>query len=314
MNDLFQQGIIISASRRTDIPRFYSTWFANRIKEGFVIVRNPFNPKQIKRVSLAPEDVSAVVFWTRDATPMENFLPDFLPRYRVVFLWTITGYGRDLEPAGIEIEESILKFLTISKIVGADKIAWRYDPIIITEKYSPLWHINNFSRISAALKGITKRVIVSLITPYSSVKKRLTRAGIDFLPEPLIRRDVAEMLRQISDIARTNGQKIQACCQAGALAPYGIPDGACIDSGWLSKIFDRDFIYQKDRGQRGNCLCTKSVDIGAYDTCPAGCLYCYAVKNPVRAKKFFAEFDQKNSPGLFIANEPASNPNPNASR
>ena len=298
MIDLFQSGEIISASRRTDIPRFYSKWFLKRLEEGFVLVRNPFNPNQIRRVSLKPEDVSVIVFWTRDASPLFGKLPELLKRYKIAFLWTITGYGPPLELADIPITKTVENFIKTSEIVGAKKMVWRYDPIIITDEFSPEWHIENFARISESIKRFTRRVIVSLMTPYASVKKRLERAGIEFDRTPLENPLVQNMLKEISNIARQNGQEIQACSQAGKLLPFGIPDGACIDSRWLSEIFGIALPYRKDRGQRPECLCTKSIDIGAYNTCPAGCLYCYAVKSIRAAREFFARFDH-NNPGLW---------------
>ena len=300
MSDLFQQGIIISASRRTDIPRYYSEWLIKRIEEKFVLVRNPFNPGQIKRVSLAPEDVTAIVFWTRDATPLEKYFEKLHEHYRMVFLWTITPYGSPLEPAALPLKSAIDRFIRLSERAGPEKIVWRYDPIIITDQFTPKWHVEMFKKISTALAGHTRRVITSFMTPYSSVVKRFEKAGIKFERSPLQRPDVGDMLVNLSEIAHQNGMEIQACCQEGKLAPYGIPDGACIDANWLAKVFDIPLVFQKDRGQRPRCLCTRSVDIGSYDTCPAGCLYCYGLKSIRRAQHFFATFDQ-NSPGLWLS-------------
>ncbi len=291
---------IISASRRSDIPSFYARWFIERIRAGYVIVRNPFNRNLTKRVSLEPDYVDAIVFWTRDGSPLFPFIEEIIERgYFVFFLWTITGYSAPMEKYPVSIGRSLEWFQKFSDRIGADRMALRYDPIIITDEYTSDWHRKNFEKISSELKGYTSRVIVSLMTPYSSAVRRMKNAGIDFETEPMKNPDVREMLKNIMEIAESNEQKIQSCSMAGELANLGIPDGACIDSDWLSKSSGKNLPYIKDSGQRKNCLCTKSIDIGAYDTCPRGCLYCYAVKNFVRAEKFAKDFDIK-SEGLYF--------------
>ncbi|RKZ34788.1 hypothetical protein DRQ33_01395 [bacterium] len=293
---------IISVSRRTDIPRYYFNWFIDRMKAGYVVVRNPFNRKQIKRVSLTPDDVSALVFWTR--LPSEKFIDDGLDylienNYNFAFLWTITGYGKPLENSRIELNRVIDSFQKVSSKIGAKKMVWRYDPIIITDKYSCGWHIKNFENISNLLQGFTDRVIISSMTEYSSVVRRMKNLGIKYRQQPLKYEQTGEMLRTLVHIAGNNNQTIQSCCQEGKLESYGISDGACIDTEWLSSIFDIFIPYEKDRGQRTGCVCTKSIDIGAYDTCPSGCVYCYAVKNHRNAERFYRDFDC-NSEGLFL--------------
>jgi len=204
-------------------------------------------------------------------------------------LWTITGYPRTLEPNAEPLDSTIEYFLRTAEKIGSSRIVWRYDPIVITPETGPEWHIQNFSRIAEAIGRNAHRVIVSMMTPYSSVVRRMRNAGIEFDESPLARDDVHEMLVLLPEIARENGVGgIQACCQSGALVPFGIPDGACISASWLNSALGTNIVAQKDTGQRKECLCTHSIDIGAYDTCPRGCIYCYAVKNAKSAAHFLA--------------------------
>jgi len=291
---------IISVSRRTDIPSFYSDWFINRIREGFVVTRNPYNSNQVKRISLHSDDVSAIIFWTRDALPLFPYLDEIDSRgLSYVFLWTITGYKTPLEKHSLSLDMAIESFQKTAAHIGIERMALRYDPIIITNEYTPLWHLHNFSNISTKLKDYANRIIISLMTEYCTSISRMKRAGLAFLEKPLEHEEVCNMLREFYRIAEKNQQTIQACCQNGILEEFGIPDGACIDSRWLTDIFNTKFIQQKDSGQRANCLCAKSIDIGAYDSCPRGCLYCYAVKSIPRSARFANEFHTK-SEGLFI--------------
>jgi len=214
--------------------------------------------------------------------------------YRFVILWTITGYPKWLEPNCLLLDKAIDAFCETSKRIGIKKIAWRYDPIIITDELTPKWHIDNFTRIAERLAGHTNRIIVSLMTPYRSVLRRFENEGIYFSKSPLERDDVCEMLVQLPQIARKNSiARIQVCCQSGTLAQFNIPDGACIDAQWLSDAFAIEFPAIKDSGQRRNCLCTKSIDIGAYNTCRGGCMYCYAVKNSKKAMQFATQYNPR---------------------
>ncbi len=296
MKNLFGESVgqIISASRRTDIPAFYSDWFAERLAEGFALVRNPFNPRQVRRVSLRSDDVAAIVFWTRDFSPMLRHA-DFLDGagYRYVVLWTITGYPRRLEPHAAPLEGYIASFIKTAERIGPKRMALRYDPIIICGELGPGWHVANFSRIVRRLEGYTHRVIISFITHYRSVLRRLEAAGVFPDRSPLSRSDVKDMLAEIVDIAQNAGMSVQACCQGGALEPFGIPDGACIDPAWLSSALGVAVPAAKDKGQRPKCMCAKSVDVGVYNSCPRACLYCYAVKSPEAAESFFLNHDPR---------------------
>lgn len=269
---------IISASRRTDIPSFFSDWFMERIEEGYVEVKNPYNPNQMRKVSLLPEDVSAIVFWTRDFSPMMKNIDklDSLG-YKYVILWTLTGYPEELERISLTLENSNSAIIETSEAIGKNRIAWRYDPIIFNNTLTPDWHLNNFAHIADKIGEKVDRVIISLMTPYRSVITRMHKKGISYRENPLQDTEVEFFLQKLSGTAKKSGiARIQACCQSGLLQKYGIPDGACIDSDWLTDALDIRIPHIKDKGQRKNCLCTKSVDIGAYKTCKRACVYCYA--------------------------------------
>ena len=285
-------GKIISASRRTDIPSFYSRWFIERLRAGYVLVRNPFNYSQIRKVSLLPQDVSAIVFWTRDATPLIPFFDEIESKLiPFSFLWTITAYPKELEPNGVGLERGIETFIQVAERVGKNRMAVRYDPIIISKKFTPEWHFKVFSKIVRKLKNYTSRIIISILTPYPTVMSRLKRIDETIVTNPLDRDDVRELLVGMSKIAKQNDIPISACSMGGAMKEMGIEDAPCIDPVWLSNGLGIKVKYKKDKGQRHNCLCTESIDIGSYDTCPRMCMYCYAFKSRRRVLRNFLKHD-----------------------
>ncbi|HPD05444.1 MAG: DUF1848 domain-containing protein [Spirochaetes bacterium] len=272
--------MIISASRRTDIPAFYSQWFMDCIHRGSCTVKNPYNPNQIREISLLPEDVEAIVFWTRYPAPLLQYLDELDGRgYHSIFLFTITGYPQWLETHSPELSQSIKIFKTLSNTIGAQKVIWRYDPIVFSQELDFDFHINNFSAIASKLHHHTTRVIVSIMEPYRSVIKRITKhlgdRNIVLNPfEDYNAEQMEQFFSSLSTIAHERSMHLQSCCSE--LSLYGISNGACIDQQLLSNIFSIQLNVPGDAHQRKNCLCAKSVDIGAYNTCRSGCLYCYA--------------------------------------
>ena len=272
--------MIISASRRTDIPAFYSQWFMDCIHRGSCTVKNPYNPNQIREISLLPENVEAIVFWTRYPAPLLHYLDELDDRgYHYIFLFTITGYPQWLEAHAPELSQSIKIFKTLSDKIGAQKVIWRYDPIVFSRVLNFDFHINNFRAIASELHHYTQRVIVSIMEPYSSVIKRITKHLIDrnIVFNPFADYNAEQMeqfFSSLSSIAHERGMHMQSCCSK--LSLYGISNGACIDQQLLSNIFNIQLHIPRDAHQRKNCLCTKSIDIGAYNSCRFGCMYCYA--------------------------------------
>jgi hypothetical protein len=279
---LSSEKMIISASRRTDLPAFYSQWLRYRLEAGFCLVPNPFNPRQISRVSLLPGDVDAFVFWTRDARPFMPIL-DGLERlcYRSVFLVTLTAYSAPLEPNAPSRQQAIAAFHQLAERVGSARITWRYDPIILGPGLGIGDHLRRFERLAAELAGATQRVKISMIDLYRKTRRRLSRMheGESYLVDPGTSPGFEELIRCMADTAGRFGMELTTCGEERNLEALGAPPGRCIDAEWLARIYGRPFPITKDRGQRQHCLCAPSRDIGMNDTCLHGCSYCYATRS-----------------------------------
>ncbi|MDR1663403.1 MAG: DUF1848 domain-containing protein [Clostridiales bacterium] len=277
--------MIISASRRTDIPSYYADWFFNRTKEGFVLARNPVNFRQISRISLAPEAVDGIVFWTKNPSPMLGRLGE-IEEYRYYFQFTLTPYGKDIEPDIPGKPDIIIPaFKRLSKTIGADRVIWRYDPILISEKYSAAYHVRAFKKLAEELHGHTRKVTVSFIdVNYRGLKSNTKELALQEFP-PTIQ---IELASRLSEIARSYGLAIDTCAEKIDLRPYGIEHARCIDDKLLGKLFGRNLNVGKDKNQRLECGCVSSVDIGMYNTCLNGCRYCYANYNKAAVGGNFA--------------------------
>jgi len=263
--------MIISASRRTDIPAFYSDWFLNRIKEGFVLVRNPMNFRQVSQVNLSPDVVDCIVFWTKNPQPMINRLSQ-LAGYNYYFQFTLTPYDNTIETNVPDKKCLIKTFQELSARIGRDKVIWRYDPILLTNKFDVKHHVKWFEFLANELNGHTKKCVVSFIDMYKKTERNLK--GIDLVPmsEELMK----EVAHHLSLISKRYNLQLEACCEDIDLTQYGIEPGKCIDDELISKIIGKKLDIKKDPNQRLNCGCVQSIDIGAYNTCQHRCLYCYA--------------------------------------
>jgi hypothetical protein len=273
--------MIVSASRRTDIPAYYSAWLMGRVEAGYCLVRNPFNARSIRRVSLDPADLDFLVLWTRDPRPLAPYLGDLERRgIRFYVQMTVTGYPQAMEPGAPSLAESIDALRDLADKIGGDRVLWRYDPIVIARELDESFHLRGFERIAAALEGKTRRVTLSIIDEYSGTRARLEKAGFSSL-----RFDYSaysSLLADLAGTARSRGMTPLACAEGTDLRPLGIEAGACIDSSLAASLWgiggaaDGAEARRKDSGQRGACRCAPSVDIGAYGSCPRGCAYCYA--------------------------------------
>jgi len=263
--------MIISASRRTDIPSYYSEWFFNRIKEKFVYVRNPMNIRQVSVINLEPEFVDCIVFWSKNPKPMIDNL-DLLKDYKFYFQFTLTPYEQDVEvklPSKTEIIETFKK---ISDMIGPQKVIWRYDPILINKKYNIAYHIDKFEKMASVLKGYAEKVTFSFIDFY----KKITE-NIKLLEITEISTEEKNIIAQkFSEIARNNNFLIDTCAEDIDLSKYGITHARCIDDKLISKITGKNLLVEKDKNQRPECGCVKGIDIGEYNSCSNGCVYCYA--------------------------------------
>ncbi|MBN2399706.1 MAG: DUF1848 domain-containing protein [Candidatus Aminicenantes bacterium] len=266
--------MIVSASRRSDIPAFHGAWFMEQLRRGEVTVRNPFRPTRARTVSLKKQDVDAFVFWSRDPRPFMGHLPEIDGSFPYYFLITLTGYPRLLEPATPQIEAAAGFFEKLAARIGRRRVIWRYDPVIFTGQTDFDFHVGNFSGLADLLAPFTTRVIVSFFDPYPKVGRRLKKAGIDAAEAAGTAEQQRALLEHFAAVAAAKGLEIQSCAEAAIAA--GVRPGKCIDEELLNELFGLRLSYRKDPGQRKLCLCQQSVDIGSYGTCRHGCLYCYA--------------------------------------
>jgi DNA repair photolyase len=275
--------MIISASRRCDIPRFRFDWFLQRLEAGYVDVTNPFNAAQVRRVSLKPEDAEFLVFWTRDP---RSLLAARLDEYTFYTMITLTGYPKILEPDVPPPGEIIQAMKALSEKYGRKRVIWRYDPILFSSLTDTAFHRRNFAELAAGLSGFVDRVIISVYDEYAGAKRRLSALKKDGLevfshcaPDGSLPHELKEFIAELARVAAKEGMEICSCAEAEDLSSFGVKPGACIDGDLISELLGGNFLSQiksKDKNQRPNCRCVPSVDIGSYGSCRAGCVYCYA--------------------------------------
>jgi DNA repair photolyase len=278
--------MIISASRRTDIPAYYSTWFFNRIEEGYVLVRNPINASQISKIDLSPDYVDCIVFWTKNPIPMLCNLKK-LSAYMFYYQFTITSYDNDVEE-NIPSKNGIIDaFKKLSDTIGRNRVIWRYDPIFLSEKYTFDYHTENFERIAHNLKDFTEKCTISFIDDYAKIRgnmEQLNRVSMTV-------KDKTEIARMLSATAGRLGINIDTCAENIDLKELGINHAKCIDDLLIEKLVGCSLRVEKDKNQRLECGCIESIDIGQYNTCKNGCKYCYATYSLQSVNKNVLNYD-----------------------
>lgn len=287
--------MILSASRRTDIPALYSDWFLNRIRAGYVYVPNPMNARQISRVPLSPEVVDCIVFWSKNPAPLLPRLAE-IEKYPCYFQYTLNAYEWDLERNLPPIAERIDTFRRLSEIVGPDRVIWRYDPILLSEKYPADFHEEQFLRIADKVGPYTRCCVISFVDSYGKLDRVFKTNGIETAPETAI----YGLASGFSKICLSHGIALETCAEKIDLSQFGIRHSHCIDRNLIEKILGKPIESEKDRNQREECGCIASVDIGMYNTCKNGCAYCYANYNADLAAKNHAAHDP-DSPMLIGA-------------
>lgn len=289
--------MIISVSRRTDIPAFYSEWFFNRLKDGYVYVKNPMNSKQIGKVSLKKEDVDCFVFWTKNARPMMKNL-DKLEGYNYYFQYTISPYKKDVEPLVQNKKLIIDNFIELSKILGKERMILRYDPIFINKDYTMEYHKIAFKKLCEKLVGYTDKCVISFIDLYQRTERNSRHLKIRKPTEA----EEDELVKTFYNIAKEHNITIEMCSESRreSFEKIGVKAGKCIDSDLIAKITGNYLKYGKDKNQREECGCVQSVDIGEYNTCIHGCTYCYANFNKDMAKK---NYELHNKEGELLIGE-----------
>ena len=243
--------MILSVSRRTDIPNYYSEWFYNRIKEGFLYVRNPMNIHQISEIKITPDVVDCIVFWTKNPLPMIQRL-DEIKDYKYYFQFTLTGYGKDVE-ANLPNKktEMIPIFQKLSEKIGKQKVVWRYDPIFFSDRYTKEYHLKAFKSIAKALNGYTEKCVISFADIYPKNKKNMD----DLSSYELNDNELREFVRELSNIARDNNIEIGSCAEKIDLDDCGIVHNCCIDRQLIEKIVGCKLNIPKDKYQRPECGC-----------------------------------------------------------
>lgn len=281
--------MIVSASFRTDIPAFYGPWFLNRWRAGFARVINPYGGPP-SMVSLR-HSVDGFVFWTRHVEPFLSVLAE-IRRAGIPFIihYTITGYSRLLERSVPEVAHALSLVRHLAHNYGPHTVVWRYDPILISDLTPPAWHIANFSALAAALAGSVDEVVVSFMQTYRKTTRCLDATareyGFRWSDPPLIEKRQA--ISRLTDLAARQGIRLRLCTQPHLQNADNA--AACIDPFRLSEIAGHP-IPAREKGNRPGCRCAESRDIGAYDSCPHGCVYCYAVNSRNAAKRGFAAHD-----------------------
>ena len=266
--------MIIQTGMRTDIPAFYSKWFLNRIKEGYVLVRNPYNERQVTRYRLAPDVVDLIAFCTKNPAPMLPYM-NVLKPYGQYWFVTITPYGRDIEPNVPDKEKVMDDFKKLSDIVGVDSMGWRYDPILVDDKHSVEWHITEFEKMAENLCGYTKSCVISFIDIYKKVERNFRGA------REVSKKDRITLGKEFIKIAGKSGMTIRPCAEGDELTLYGADCSGCMTVNTFETALHvhLDVPKRKTNQRNGQCACLLGVDIGAYDTCGHLCKYCYANSN-----------------------------------
>lgn len=285
--------MIISASRRTDIPARWTEWFLRRVREGFAVARNPMNPKQERRVSLRPEDVDAVVFWTKNPAPLLPRLAE-LADYAYYFQFTVTPYGPDIEPGVPDKEKEITPlFRRLADTIGPERVIWRCDPLLVGGRYGVDFLLRSFEKFARAFEDFTHCCVFSYLDNYRGMACAARELGFRAPDEA----EKLALARELAPMAQACGMTLESCAEDINLEQFGIKHTSCVDAALIEKITGRPLAREKDKNQRQHCRCAPATDIGAYDTCPNGCKYCYATHSAKKTAANIANRDE-NAPYL----------------
>ncbi len=279
--------MIIQIGNRTDIPAFYSEWFANRLREGFVLVRNPFNPLSVTRYILDPSVVDLLIFCSKNPEPMLRYM-DLLNPYHQYWFVTITPYGKDIEPNVPDKSLVMDTFIRLSSIVGAGNMCWRYDPIFIDEIWTVDRHIESFREMCRILCGSTRVAVISFIDLYEKVKRNFPEVRtVPFGTQ-------MELTPAFVEIGRQYGLTIKPCGEAKELEKTGADCSGCMTQKIFEASVGRNLILPANPGNRAECACYITGDIGAYNTCGHFCRYCYANADRAAVKSSMKQHDPKS--------------------
>ncbi|MBR1584337.1 MAG: DUF1848 domain-containing protein [Clostridia bacterium] len=276
--------MIINTGQRTDIPAFYSEWLCNRLREGFVMVRNPYNPKSVTRYLLTPDVVDVIGFCTKNPAPMLPHM-DLLKPFGQFWYVTITPYGREIEPNVPNKLKVLDSFKHLSDIVGPDSMGWRYDPIFISNQYPIERHIKAFEYMAKALSGYTRTAVISFIDLYEKTKRNFPEA------RSVSAEDRLTLGKAMVEIARENGIALRPCAEGSDLAQFGADCNGCMTIAMYERAIHRRLKVPSHQPARKECACFLGGDIGAYNTCAHFCRYCYANYDAATVRKNQAQHD-----------------------
>ena len=280
--------MIINVGGRTDIVNYYTPWLLNRLEEGYAYSRNPFARENVYKLSLKSEDVDCLLFCSKNYQPILKHIGDIDEKYNILCNYTITAYGKDIEPKVPSINQSIKTLKRLSDIVGVNKILWRYDPILLTEKYTVEKHLETFEYMAEKISPLVYRCIFSFVDMYKKVEENMPEI-IPFTDE-----DKVKLLKGIGEISKKYNLYTQTCATNESYERYGIHAAGCTTREILEQAHNVVYKNVKGTGIRENCQCIPSRDIGAYNSCLSECKYCYANRKPDIPKKVIKMHDEKS--------------------
>ena len=279
--------MILNTGLRTDIPGFFSEWFYNRIDDGFVYVRNPYAKNQIYSYRLDPELIDCIIFCTKNPKPMFENL-EKIDKFNQYWHITITPYEKEIEPNVPPMNDVLESFKYLSKKLGKENVTLRYDPIFINEKYSLEKHIESFEYIANSLSDYTTEAIISFIDLYEKTKRNFPKAREVTKDERL------KLGKEFAQIGKKNNIIIKTCVEGTELDKFGIDSSGCMTKEVIERAINKNLNIPKQKARNGECYCLLNNDIGEYNTCGHGCLYCYANSNKRLVKRNLKLHDPKS--------------------
>lgn len=285
---IVSDNMIINVGERTDIVNYYIPWLLNRLSEGYAYSRNPFARENVYKLSLNPEDVDCILFCSKNYQPILKHIGDIDEKYNILCNYTITAYGKDIEPKVPSINQSIKTLKRLSDIVGSNKILWRYDPILLTENYTVEKHLETFEYMAEIISPLVYRCIFSFVDMYKKVEENIAEII------PITDEDKVKLLKGIGEISERYNLHTQSCATNESYEKYGIHAAGCTTREILEQAHGVVYKNVKASGIRKNCHCIPSRDIGAYNSCLSECKYCYANRKPDIPKKVIKLHDEKS--------------------
>lgn len=280
--------MILNTGGRTDTVQYYSEWLLNRFREGYVLSRNPLFSNVINRIELSPDTIDVVVFCSKDYAPILDRLHEISDRFKCYYHYTITAYDTDIEPNVPSIEQSVETLKQLSAQVGKEKVAWRYDPVLLTEKYTIEKHFETFDYMVRELSPYVDRCIFSFVEMYKKLAVNMPEL------QPISNDNKLLLVKGLGAIAKQYGLYLQTCAAKEDYLQFGVHHSGCMTTEIFSRALGLNFKHQAHKGNRIGCACMESRGLGDYNSCPNGCRYCYANKDHAKAAENYRRHDPKS--------------------